>query len=76
MLPLRRFEEKCAELYNATKIRGGSMHIFDKSLRYFGGNAIVAGDLPLANTVVRGIVSAAFAHNFLAFTRLISAKFY
>ena len=109
MLLLRRFEEKCAELYNATKIRGflhlyigeeacatglipflrpedaivatyrehahallrgvptravmaemfgkvtgccrgrgGSMHIFDKSLRFFGGNAIVAGGLPLA----------------------------
>ena len=109
MLLLRRFEEKCAELYNATKIRGflhlyigeeavatglipflkpedaivatyrehahallrgvparaimaemfgkvtgcckgrgGSMHIFDKSTRFYGGNAIVAGGLPLA----------------------------
>ncbi len=109
MLLIRRFEEKCAELYNATKIRGflhlyigeeavatglipylksddaivatyrehahallrgvsaraimaemfgkvtgcckgrgGSMHIFDKSLRFYGGNAIVAGGLPLA----------------------------
>lgn len=28
--------------------RGGSMHIFDRSKHFFGGNAIVAGGLPLA----------------------------
>jgi pyruvate dehydrogenase E1 component alpha subunit len=28
--------------------RGGSMHIFDAKARFFGGNAIVAGALPLA----------------------------
>jgi pyruvate dehydrogenase E1 component alpha subunit len=109
MLLIRRFEEKSAELYQATKIRGfmhlyngeeavavgvmqalrpedsvvatyrehgqalargvsadmimaemygkiegccrgrgGSMHIFDAKTRFFGGNAIVAGGIPLA----------------------------
>ncbi|MEL6890939.1 MAG: pyruvate dehydrogenase (acetyl-transferring) E1 component subunit alpha [Actinomycetota bacterium] len=28
--------------------RGGSMHLFDSSTRFFGGNAIVGGHLPLA----------------------------
>lgn len=28
--------------------RGGSMHLFDRATRFFGGNAIVAGGLPLA----------------------------
>ena len=109
MIRIRRFEEKCVELYSATKIRGflhlyigeeaaavgamealepgddivatyrehghalvrgisarsimaemfgkiegcsrgrgGSMHIFDAATRFCGGNAIVAGGLPLA----------------------------
>ena len=109
MIAIRRFEEKCAELYSASKIRGflhlyigeeavavgamealrpqdaivatyrehghalvrgvpatalmaemygkvqgashgrgGSMHIFDVSRRFYGGNAIVAGGLPVA----------------------------
>jgi pyruvate dehydrogenase E1 component alpha subunit len=109
MLLIRRFEEKCAELYGATKIRGflhlyigeeavavgamqalepqdaivatyrehghalvrgvsaeaimaemygkvqgcsrgrgGSMHLFDTAARFYGGNAIVGGGLPLA----------------------------
>ncbi len=109
MILIRRFEEKCAELYSATKIRGflhlyigeeavsvgvmqalspedavvatyrehgqalargvspgavmaemygklegccrgrgGSMHIFDKAARIYGGNAIVGGGIPLA----------------------------
>jgi pyruvate dehydrogenase E1 component alpha subunit len=109
MLRVRRFEEACAELYSATKIRGflhlyvgeeavsagvipqlrpddavvatyrehgqalargvsmnavmaemfgkatgcsrgrgGSMHLFDAATRFYGGNAIVAGGLPVA----------------------------
>ncbi|HVN90022.1 MAG TPA: pyruvate dehydrogenase (acetyl-transferring) E1 component subunit alpha [Candidatus Binataceae bacterium] len=109
MLLIRRFEEKCAELYSATKIRGflhlyvgeeavavgamqslekddaivatyrehghalargvaptaimaemygkqegcsrgrgGSMHLFDAATRFYGGNAIVGGGLPVA----------------------------
>jgi pyruvate dehydrogenase E1 component alpha subunit len=109
MLRIRRFEEKCAELYAASKIRGflhlyigeeavaagampvlepgdavvatyrehghalargvaaaaimaemfgkqdgcsrgrgGSMHLFDAATRFYGGNAIVGGGLPLA----------------------------
>jgi pyruvate dehydrogenase E1 component alpha subunit/2-oxoisovalerate dehydrogenase E1 component len=109
MLLIRRFEEKCAELYSATRIRGflhlyvgeeavavgvmealtpadavvatyrehgqalarglsaasimaemygmqegccrgrgGSMHLFDDKTRFYGGNAIVGGGLPIA----------------------------
>jgi pyruvate dehydrogenase E1 component alpha subunit len=109
MMRIRRFEEKCAELYNAGKVhgfvhlyigeeavavgtigalepddaivatyrehghalvrgvpataamaemygkqegcsrgRGGSMHLFDAATRFYGGNAIVGGGLPLA----------------------------
>ena len=34
--------------------RGGSMHIFDRSTRFYGGNAIVGGGLPLAVGVALG----------------------
>ncbi len=41
-----------AELYGkatgCSRGRGGSMHFFDAGRRFFGGNAIVAGGLPLA----------------------------
>jgi pyruvate dehydrogenase E1 component alpha subunit len=41
-----------AEMYGkqegSCRGRGGSMHIFDRATRFYGGNAIVGGGLPLA----------------------------
>jgi TPP-dependent pyruvate/acetoin dehydrogenase alpha subunit len=41
-----------AEMYGkqegSSRGRGGSMHIFDAATRFYGGNAIVGGGLPLA----------------------------
>jgi pyruvate dehydrogenase E1 component alpha subunit len=41
-----------AEMYGkaegASGGRGGSMHIFDRATRFYGGNAIVGGGLPIA----------------------------
>jgi pyruvate dehydrogenase E1 component alpha subunit len=41
-----------AEMYGrssgASRGRGGSMHVFDVSRRFYGGNAIVGGGLPIA----------------------------
>ncbi len=47
--------------------RGGSMHIFDRATRFYGGNAIVGGGLPLAvgtalgdKMLERGTITACF----------------
>jgi pyruvate dehydrogenase E1 component alpha subunit len=44
--------EVMAEMYGkasgSSRGRGGSMHVFDAKRRFYGGNAIVAGGLPLA----------------------------
>jgi pyruvate dehydrogenase E1 component subunit alpha len=45
-------ESAMGEMYGRTtgcsRGRGGSMHLFDVSRRFYGGNAIVGGGLPLA----------------------------
>jgi pyruvate dehydrogenase E1 component alpha subunit len=41
--------------------RGGSMHLFDATTRFYGGNAIVAGGLPLA--VGLALADAMLQHN-------------
>ena len=45
-------ESIMAEMYGkvqgCSRGRGGSMHLFDTATRFYGGNAIVGGGLPLA----------------------------
>ncbi|MCW3475397.1 pyruvate dehydrogenase (acetyl-transferring) E1 component subunit alpha [Limobrevibacterium gyesilva] len=47
-----------AELYGkqqgCCRGRGGSMHVFSRAARFYGGNAIVAGGLPLAVGIAMG----------------------
>lgn len=40
--------EMLGKLEGCCRGRGGSMHLFDRERRFFGGNAIVGGGLPLA----------------------------
>jgi pyruvate dehydrogenase E1 component alpha subunit len=40
--------EMFGKVTGASRGRGGSMHIFDAGTRFYGGNAIVGGGLPLA----------------------------
>ena len=47
-----------AEMYGkasgSSRGRGGSMHIFDAGMRFYGGNAIVGGGLPLSAGLALG----------------------
>ena len=40
--------EMFGKVEGTSRGRGGSMHLFDASRRFFGGNAIVAGGIPVA----------------------------
>lgn len=44
----RLLAEMLGRLEGCCRGRGGSMHVFDRERRFFGGNAIVGGGLPLA----------------------------
>jgi 2-oxoisovalerate dehydrogenase E1 component len=43
--------ELLGKLEGCCRGRGGSMHVFDRRHRFFGGNAIVGGGLPLATGI-------------------------
>lgn len=40
--------EMMGKVEGTSRGRGGSMHLFDRTTRFYGGNAIVGGGLPLA----------------------------
>lgn len=46
--PGRVMAEMYGKVEGCSRGRGGSMHLFDAAGRFYGGNAIVAGGLPLA----------------------------
>jgi pyruvate dehydrogenase E1 component alpha subunit len=46
--PDRLMAELFGKVEGCSGGRGGSMHLFDAATRFYGGNAIVAGGLPLA----------------------------
>ena len=46
--PERIMAEMFGKAEGCCRGRGGSMHLFDAPRRFFGGNAIVAGGIPLA----------------------------
>jgi len=67
-LPMDRLmAEMLGKVEGCSRGRGGSMHLFDADKRFFGGNAIVGGGLPLAagialadRRLARGAVTACF----------------
>lgn len=51
-LPMRELlAEMLGQVEGCCRGRGGSMHIFDRTRRFFGGNAIVGAGLPLATGI-------------------------
>ncbi len=50
----RLMAEMLGKVEGCCRGRGGSMHIFDAGARFYGGNAIVGGGLPLAVGVALG----------------------
>ena len=48
MSPKAIMAEMFGKLEGCSMGRGGSMHLFDKSKNFYGGNAIVAGHLPMS----------------------------
>ena len=46
--PGRIMAEMFGKVEGTSRGRGGSMHLFDAAVRFYGGNAIVGGGLPLA----------------------------
>lgn len=51
-LPMRELlAEMLGHLEGCCRGRGGSMHLFDRARRFFGGNAIVGAGLPLATGI-------------------------
>jgi pyruvate dehydrogenase E1 component alpha subunit len=48
MDPRKVMAEMFGKLEGCSRGRGGSMHLFDSSIRFYGGNAVVGGGLPLA----------------------------
>lgn len=46
--PAQIMAEMYGKVEGVSRGRGGSMHLFDRNTRFYGGNAIVAGGLPMA----------------------------
>jgi pyruvate dehydrogenase E1 component alpha subunit len=66
--PGRVMAEMYGKVEGCSRGRGGSMHLFDSATRFYGGNAIVGGGLPLA-------VGLALADRMRGLTRVTACFF-